>query len=232
MPFLFCQFLQTACSVVILLEKPNLVKAFNSQPKVSCITSELLVSSWQRPEKDIRRVWTVDALLVLLLWCAVLSHGLNTLMLKHKTGKREREYGTWTKGKNSLYTHNITLLFTAHFFGDLRLVQNGFTNSSYTSGRLEIYYRGLWKTVCDYLWTIANTRVACHQLGFSTSNTSWSTSSDGGWDVCTVLLLTRPQVCDNKEFLGGNWKELYIIIHATSVNIMNMSIYFACQYLN
>lgn len=157
----------------------------------------------------VERVWTIGALLVLLLWCDVLSHGLDTLMLKHKTGKRakkECEYGDWTKGTNNLYTHNITLLFTAHFFGDLRLVQNGFTNSSYTSGRLEIYHGGLWKTVCDYLWTIANTRVACHQLGFSTSNISWSTSSAGGWDVCTVLLLTRPQVCDDKAFLEGNGK--------------------------
>ena len=64
--------------------------------------------------------------------------------------------------------------------GDLRLVQNGLTNSSYTSGRLEVFYRGLWGTVCYDFWSLTNTRVACRQLGFSTSNTSWSTSSAGG----------------------------------------------------
>ena len=74
----------------------------------------------------------------------------------------------------------MTLLSTAHISGDLRLVQNGFTNSSLACGRLEVFYSGQWGTVCDDYWSSTNTRVACRQLGFTGSNTSWITSSAAG----------------------------------------------------
>ena len=51
-----------------------------------------------------------------------------------------------------------------------------------------MFYRGLWGTVCYDFWSLTNTHVACRQLGFSTSNTSWSTSSAGGWGVSTAKL--------------------------------------------
>ena len=56
---------------------------------------------------------------------------------------------------------------TAPSSGDLRLVQNGFPSSSYTSGRLEVYYSGQWGTVCNDLWSSTNSRIACRQLGFA-----------------------------------------------------------------
>ena len=71
-------------------------------------------------------------------------------------------------------------IYTAQTFGQLRLVQNGFTHASLTSGRLEIYYNGHWGTVCDDLWDSINTRVACRELGYLSLNTSWTTSSAGG----------------------------------------------------
>ena len=80
----------------------------------------------------------------------------------------------------NICTHYMILLFVAPRSGDLRLVRNGFTSTSYTSGRLEVYYGGQWGTVCDDGWTSTNTRVACRQLGFSTSGTTWTTSSAGG----------------------------------------------------
>ena len=75
-----------------------------------------------------------------------------------------------------MYTTNIMLSTN----GDLRLVQNGNSSSSNTRGRLEFYYSGEWGTVCNDLWSSANTRVACRHLGLPTYKTSWTTSSTGG----------------------------------------------------
>ena len=71
---------------------------------------------------------------------------------------------------------------TGQSTGDLRLVRNGLTSNSYTSGRLEVYYSGRWGTVCDDGWTSTNTRVACRQLGFpgAASIITFRTSSAGG----------------------------------------------------
>ena len=64
--------------------------------------------------------------------------------------------------------------------GDLRLVQDGISQSSYTRGRLELYFDGRWGTVCDDHWSSTETHVACRQLGLSNASTSWTTSSAGG----------------------------------------------------
>ena len=94
--------------------------------------------------------------------------------------------------------HNSCTHNTAPSSGDLRLVQNGHTSSSYTSGRLEIYYSGEWGTVCNHYWSATNTRVACRQLGFAgaASSNSYHTSFAAGWDFTsiTTLFCTAAQV--------------------------------------
>ena len=78
------------------------------------------------------------------------------------------------------HVHMHLPIYIAQTSGQLRLIRNGYTSIVYTSGRLEVYYSGRWGTVCDDSWSSTNTRVACRQLGFLGSNTSWTTSSAGG----------------------------------------------------
>ena len=82
------------------------------------------------------------------------------------------------------HTHTCTCTcthkYTAQTSGQLRLVRNGDSHGTFTSGRLEVYYSGQWGTVCNDLWDSTNTRVACRELGYLGSSTSWTTSSAGG----------------------------------------------------
>jgi len=52
-------------------------------------------------------------------------------------------------------------------YGDLRLVRRSFSDGSYISGRLEIFIRGRWGTVCSDSFGFADADVACRQLGFT-----------------------------------------------------------------
>ena len=51
--------------------------------------------------------------------------------------------------------------------GDLRLVDT--VTSTRTIGRLEIYLRGEWGTVCDDIFGRTEANVACRQLGFDSA---------------------------------------------------------------
>ena len=62
----------------------------------------------------------------------------------------------------------IILYYTAQTSGDLRLV-NSVSSSAQTAGRLEIYLKGEWGTVCDDGFGSMEAHVACRQLGFSSA---------------------------------------------------------------
>ena len=51
--------------------------------------------------------------------------------------------------------------------GDLRLVDSLSTDTR--AGRLEIFMKGVWGTVCDIRFGLTEANVACRQLGFSSA---------------------------------------------------------------
>lgn len=70
-------------------------------------------------------------------------------------------------------------------YGDLRLLQGGRTNSSFSAGRLEIFINSTWGSVCADNFNMTDATVACRQLGYEgavSTDTSFHTPYGRGRD--------------------------------------------------
>ena len=91
---------------------------------------------------------------------------------------------------------------------------------SYNEGRVEIYYNGVWGTICDDGYSSINTAVICKQLGFGSSGRHYSGAYFGqgsgpiwidylgctGYETllinCTHLGFNVSRSCSHSEDIG------------------------------
>ena len=88
---------------------------------------------------------------------------------------------------------------------------NGGTNK--LEGRVEIYYQGIWGTVCDDGWDDIDATVVCGQLGFLNGTTT---------TPAQLNVVNDPVWLTQVDCLG-NESELTHCIHSGAGNIGNCS---------
>ena len=84
---------------------------------------------------------------------------------------------------------------------DLRLTVNNRSVSGLTEGQVEVFYKGIWRGICDDGWDLNDAKVVCRQLGFPDAVDATSGTLVGNGSSLTQL--TNVQCNGSEEHLRG-----------------------------
>ena len=115
------------------------------------------------------------------------------------------------------------------------------------SGRVEIYWNGIWGTVCDDFWTLPDARVVCRQLGYRDARQATRNAFHGAGNgiiwLDNVFCLgneTELQDCVSNGFGNHNCvhdedagvvcTSKLFVNHFNHISILN--VYFICRHFS
>lgn len=95
--------------------------------------------------------------------------------------------------------------------------------SSEREGRVEIFYSGIWGTVCDTRWTIRHGNVACRQLGYTHAKAIYGDSWYGGGSGVVLMDVVECQGDESRlvdcSFRGWGIVNDHCTSHARDVSV-------------
>ncbi|XP_019848939.1 PREDICTED: neurotrypsin-like isoform X1 [Amphimedon queenslandica] len=94
--------------------------------------------------------------------------------------------------------------------GEVRLAVNGLATGSYTSGRVQVYYKGQWSNICNTGFGSYEANVICHQLGYdSADNHSFAAVDSYGIDDHPTLLANVSCANNNLHIFQCSYEETF-----------------------